>query len=411
MDLRIADSGSLDMAAPVLRELQAKEEAMPIAVEGTVAPEYEAVRDAFAANFAIEGDYRELGASLAAFHRGRCVVDLWGGFRDGARTRAWTRDTLVNVWSSTKAVTAAAVGLCVERGLVRYDDKIVSVWPEFAAAGKERVTLAHVMSHQAGLPGFAEPTTIEDQFDWDGCCGKLARQAPAWSPGSETSYHAMTYGWLAGEVVRRVSGRSIGEFVREHIARRLDASIFIGLPESEEPRVAETMAPKNMTDPASLPLPQAARMAITNPGQDPRAPNQRKWRKAEIPAANGHTDARSLALFYASLVNGGKAEAPRLLPRELIKEMTTPAAPKGRKDMFLGFVDSWGLGLALNTPGIYGPNPGAFGHSGWGGSFGCADPEAEIAIGYVPNQMGSELVGDPRTLGLCNAVLGAAARR
>lgn len=380
------------------------------AIEGFVAPGFEAARDVFTENFARDGDYREVGASLAAFHRGRCIVDLWGGHTDEAHTRKWTRETLINVWSSTKGITATAVALCVEWGLVRYGDKIASVWPEFAQTGKGEITLAQVMSHQAGLPGFVEPTTVEDQCDWDGCCAKLARQSPAWPPGTASSYHAMTYGWLAGEVVRRVSGRRFGEFVRDHIAKRLDVSLFIGLPASEEHRVAEMIAPKHMTDASTLPLPAPARMAIANPQQDPTAPNRRAWREAEIPAANAQTNAISLAKLYASLVSGGKGDAPSLLSAETVATMTSPAAPAGRQDMFLGFKDSWGLGLALNTPGIYGPNPRAFGHSGWGGSFGCADPDAEIAIGYVCNQMGPELVGDPRTQGLCNAILESARR-
>jgi len=381
-----------------------------VSIEGFVAPGFEAAREVFARNFARPGDYQELGASLAAFHRGRCVVDLWGGYAYAAGTHQWTRDTLINVWSSTKGITAVAVGLCVEWGLVRYGDNVASVWPEFADAGKGEITLAQVMSHQAGLPGFVEKTSVEDQCDWDGCCAKLARQAPAWPPGTASSYHAMTYGWLAGEVVRRVSGRRFGEFVHDHIAKRLDASLFVGLPASEEHRVAEMIAPKRMAVPDGLPLPAAARMAIANPQQDPKAPNRRAWRKAEIPAANAQTNAISLAKLYASLVSGGKGEVPKLLSPEIVAMMIAPAAPAGRQDMFLGFTDSWGLGLALNTPGIYGPNPRAFGHSGWGGSFGCADPDQEIAIGYVCNQMGPELVGDPRTQGLCNAILESAKR-
>jgi CubicO group peptidase (beta-lactamase class C family) len=379
-------------------------------IEGFVAPGFEAARDVFAGNFARDGDYQEVGASLAAFHRGRCVVDLWGGHADAARSRKWTRDTLINVWSSTKGITATAVGLCVEWGLVRYVDRVASVWPEFAESGKGDITLVQVMSHQAGLPGFVEKTTVEDQCDWESCCAKLARQAPAWPPGTASSYHAMTYGWLAGEVVRRVSGRDFGQFVHDHISRRLDASLFIGLPASEEPRVAEMIAPKRMTDARALPLPAAARMAIANPEQDPTAPNRRAWREAEIPAANGQTNAISLAKLYASLVSDGKGDVPKLLSAEIIEMMTSPQAPAGRRDMFLGFTDSWGLGFALNTSGIYGRNPRAFGHSGWGGSFGCADPDLEIAIGYVCNQMGPELVGDPRTQGLCNAILESASR-
>jgi CubicO group peptidase (beta-lactamase class C family) len=379
-------------------------------IEGTVAPGFEAAREAFAENFARQGDYQEVGASLAAFHRGRCVVDLWGGLADPARATPWTRDTLANVWSSTKGIVAVAIALCVERGLIRYEDRIANVWPEFAAGGKDTVTLAQVMSHQAGLPGFAEPTTVDDQLDWDGCCEKLARQLPQWPAGSATSYHAMTYGWLAGEVVRRITGHTIGRFIRDHVARPLDASLHVGLPENLEPQVARMIAPKRVVDTSTLPIPPAARMALENPQQDPMAPNRRQWRAAEIPAANGQANAIALARLYASLLGDAHKDLPSLLSKETVAMLRRAAAPAGRQDMFLGFIDSWGLGLAINTPGIYGPNKRAFGHSGWGGSFGCADPDAGVAIGYVCNQMGPELVGDPRTQGLCAAVIGCATR-
>jgi CubicO group peptidase (beta-lactamase class C family) len=377
---------------------------------GTVAPGFGAARDAFAENFARQGDYQEVGASFAAFHRGRCVVDLWGGHADRARTRVWTRDTLGNVWSTTKGITATAVAILVDRGAIRYEDKVASLWPEFAQNDKSGITVAQILSHQAGLPGFAEPTTVEDQCDWQSCCAKLARQAPVWEPGTATSYHAMTFGWLAGEIVRRAAKTSVGRFIREGIAKPLDADLFVGLPESADARAAEMIGPKRMVDISALPLPDAARMALVNPQQNPEAPNTRAWRAAEIPAANGQASAAGLARLYAALANGGTLDGVKLLSREAVARMTAPATSDGLQDMFLGFVDSWGMGMALNTPGIYGPNPRAFGHSGWGGSFGCADPDAGVAIGYVCNQMGPELVGDPRTAGLCKAVLDSAVR-
>ena len=379
-------------------------------ISGVVIPGFESAREAFAENFAREGDYQETGASFAAFHRGRCVVDLWGGFADSARTRTWTRDTLCNVWSATKGISATAAAILVDRGVFSYGDKVASLWPEFAENGKQDVTIAQLLSHQAGLPGFVEPTSVEDQYDWAGCCGKLARQSPVWEPGTATSYHAMTYGWLIGEIVRRAIGKSIGRFIHEEISKPLDADLYIGLPESAKSRVAETLAPKRVVDMSNLPLPAAARMALVNPQQDPSAPNTRSWRAAEIPAANGQASAIGLARMYAALANGGLLDGVKLLSREGIARMTTPATSDGRQDMFLGFVDSWGMGVALNTPGIYGRNPRAFGHSGWGGAFGCADPDANVSIGYVCNQMGPELVGDPRTAGLCKAVLDCAAR-
>jgi len=377
-------------------------------IEGFTAPRFAGVREAFAENFRRAGDYREVGAAIAVFHRGKCVVDLWGGHADAARTRPWKRDTLVNVWSATKGATATAVAALVDRKKIAYDDKVASVWPEFAQGGKADVTIAQLMSHQAGLPGFAEPTSVDDELDFDGCVAKLARQAPAWPPGTASSYHAMTFGWLAGEVIRRVCGRSPGQFIAEAVAKPLSADIFVGLPMALDHRAAETIPPISQPDMSGLDLPPAALMALANPVQDPAAPNRPGWRAAEIPAANGQASAMGLARLYAALAAGGALDGARILSPSTVARMTAPATHSGRTDMFLGFVDSWGMGVALNTPGIYGPNPRAFGHSGWGGSFGCADPDARLAIGYVCNQMGPDLVGDPRTGPLCEAALKAA---
>jgi CubicO group peptidase (beta-lactamase class C family) len=379
-------------------------------IDGTVAPGFEAARSAFAENFAREGDYQEVGASFAAFHRGRCVVDLWGGYADSKHSRSWTRDTLANVWSSTKGISAAAAAILVDRGILRYEDTVAKHWPEFAQSGKADITVAQILSHQAGLPGFVEPTSVADQCDFEGCTAKLARQKPAWQPGTATSYHAMTYGWLIGEVVRRAAGKSIGKVIADDIARPLSADLFVGLPEAEEGRVAEMIPPKRAVDMASLPLPDVARMALSNPVQDPLLPNTRAWRAAEVPAANGQASAMGLGRLYAALAAGGTLDGVTILSPATVARMTMPVTNDGRKDMLLGFVDSWGMGMAINTPGIYGPNPRAFGHSGWGGSFGCADPDAEVAIGYVCNQMGPDVVGDPRTAGLCRSVLESAAR-
>ena len=382
---------------------------MSVSIDGFVAPGFEAVRDAFAANFEKGGAVQEVGAGFCAYHHGELVADLWGGYADAARSRPWRGDTLANVWSSTKGATAAAVARLVDQGLLRYEDRVSDYWPEFSQSDKSGTTIEQVMSHQAGLPGFAEPTTTADLFDWEGCVEKLARQAPSWTPGDATSYHAITYGYLAGEIIRRIDGRSPGVYLRDEIFGPLRCDFHVGLPQEHEGRVAVMVPP--VKSPPSAKLPPQAIMAVVNPHLDPAAPNARDWRAAEIPAANGQASARGLARLYAVLAQGGTIDGVSILSPEGVKRMTTPAvAPAGRQDLFLGFVDSWAMGVILNRPKVYGPNANAFGHSGWGGSFGCADPDANVAMGYVCNQMATDLVGDPRTAGLCRAVLEGAGK-
>jgi CubicO group peptidase (beta-lactamase class C family) len=350
----------------------------------------------------------EVGAAFAAFHRGRCVVDLWGGSADGA-DRPWTSQTLANVWSTTKGATAMAVARLVDERAITWEDPVSRVWPQFGAAGKAEVTIAQVMSHQAGLPGFVEPTSPEDQYDWEGCCAKLARQAPAWAPGTATSYHAMTFGWLAGEIVRRASGRSLGTFLRDVLTGPLEADVHVGLPEALEPRVARMFGPR-VAPPAFAPPPPAG-MALQNPAQSPEQPNTRAWRAAEIPAGNGQASAMGLARLYAPMSLGGTWDGVKVISGRVLDEMTRPATTGGRVDMLMGLTDSWGMGMVLNPLQAYGPGPRAFGHSGWGGSFACADPDLGLSMGYVCNQMGTELFADPRAVGLNRATTACAAAR
>ena len=374
-------------------------------VQGHVSPGLEAVRDAFAGNFERTGDYAEVGAALCVYRHGEKIVDLWGGFADAARTRPWTADTLVNVWSTTKAAAAVAVARLVDRGLIAYDQPVAEVWPEFAAAGKGAITIAQVVSHQAGLPGFVEPTTLDDFYDWDRVTARLAAQAPVFEPGTLNSYHAATYGFLAGEIVRRVSGQSLGSLLREEVTGPLGADLFIGLPASEEGRVAELLPADH---PAEVPLdrlPLPVRLGLSNPEQDPARCNTRAWRAAELPALNGQASARGVARFCAALAEGGTLDGVQVLSPAVLAAMTAIVAD--REDLLLGFNPQWGMGVAHNLIGIYGPNPRTFGHSGWGGSFGCADPDAHVAIGYVLNHMGPELVGDPRGKGLADEVFAA----
>jgi CubicO group peptidase (beta-lactamase class C family) len=376
------------------------------AVAGTVAPGFEPVRERFAANFRRNDPCREVGAALAVFLGERCIVDLWSGHMDASRTQPWRKDTLLNVYSTTKGIAAVCVATLVERGVLSYDDTVASVWPEFAHNGKQAITIAQVLSHQAGLPAFDEPTTLQDLYDWHGRCAALARQKPRWVPGEKTAYHPITYGYLAGEIVRRASGRrSIGEFVQQEIATPLAADFFIGLDPALHRRAAETLAPKNLIDPSALPSIEETRGSVTNPLLHPLAANTAAWRQAELPALNGHASAEGIARIYAMLANGGAFAGRRLLSSATIDRMMRVLSK--RMDLTLGMEASWAAGVVLNdTTTFFGPNPRTYGHSGWGGSFGCADPERRLAIGYVCNQMVPDLVGDVRARELCAAIYG-----
>lgn len=372
---------------------------MSVEIGGRVAPGLERLVEAFAANFTRGDDYEEVGAALVVMREGERVVDLWAGSADAARTRPWTPETLVNVWSTTKGAAALCVAWAVGRGFLAYDQPVAELWPEFAAAGKGAITVAEAMSHQAGLPGWAETTTLDDLEDWSLVCGRLAAQAPVFAPGTANSYHAATYGFLAGEILRRATGRTLGRILAEELVGGAD--FFIGLPRAEDARVAELLAPRSPVDLSAMPLTEPARMALFNPEQDPGRPNRASFRRAEMPALNGQASARGVCAVYDLIAMGGKGR----VAAGAIDRMCAIAAD--RDDLMLGFNPQWGMGVAHNLIGVYGPNPATVGHSGWGGSFGCADRDRRLSIGYVCNQMGSELVGDPRGAGLAAAVYDA----
>lgn len=371
-------------------------------VHGTVAPGFERVREAFAANFTRGDDYEEVGAALAVFRAGKPVVGLWGGNADAARTRPWRQDTLVNVYSTSKGITALAVALLVQDGRLRYDDPVVKHWPEFGAAGKDTISVAQLLSHEGGLPGFAEPTSPDDLYDWAARTAALARQAPMWAPGAKTSYHAMTWGFLAGELARRAGGMTVGRLIAQRLAEPLGADVYMGLPESLEPRVAQMLRPRNPPDLSGIPFPPEALAALVNPQLDGEVCNARAWRAAELPAVNVQASAQGIARIYGAVANGSALDGTALFAPATIRDMTQ--IQRGQTDLLLGFTDNWAMGLCFNQQGMLGPSPATFGHGGWGGSIGCANLEAGVGIGYVCNQMGAQLVGDPRATGLCQAI-------
>lgn len=370
-----------------------------VAPSGYVAPGYERVRDAFQENFTRPDGEADIGAGLTVYRHGEIIVDLVGGFRDAAKTMPWTHDTVANIWSSTKGVTAIAFARLVDRGLVRYEDRVAAYWPEFAAAGKERITVGELVSHQAGLNGFRTPTTVEDFGDWDLVTGRLAEQAPFWPPGEDTSYHAMTYGFLVGEVARRITGLEPRALIEREVAAPLSADIQIGLRTSDVGRVADLVPFDNAgTPPAPDPL---AAPAMTNPIVRQDWANRASWRAAQVPAANGHASAQGLARLYGAVSNGGSLNGALYLNPSTIDALRSPRST--RRDHFLG-ERTWGAGVSLNMSGAWGPDPATFGHTGWGGSFGCANIERGIGIGYVMNRMGAQIALDPRAVRLCTAI-------
>lgn len=370
-------------------------------IQGVCPPRFAAVREAFAANFK-SGE--ELGARFALAEEGEIVLDLRAGFADRARTKPFAADTLTPVFSTTKALAGLLIARLVDEGRLDYDQPVADVWPEFAQAGKAAATVAQALSHQCGLPGFLEPMDPALWFDWDAICAKLAAMAPMWPVGSACGYHPITFGYIAGEVFRRVDGRSMGAALREDFAEPFGLDLWIGLPDSEHGRVAEMQRPNAMPDFGRAN--DARRAAFGTPWAAPGGRGGADWRRAEIPSANGHATAPALARIMSVPACGGELDgASLLLPT------TIEAAAQERingEDLVLPNWMSWGAGFMRNEGRwMYGPGGRTFGHSGWGGSCAFADPERRIAGAYVMNRQSTALTGDERAQRLIRAVYAA----
>lgn len=358
-------------------------------VSGTCDERFQGVREAFEANF---DQGLDVGASVAVFVDGEPVVDLWGGHRDEARTEPWERDTVVNVWSTTKTMTALCALMLADAGELALDAPVVRVWPEFGAAGKQEIAVRHLMSHTSGLAGWTEPITVDDLYDWEKVTALLAAQEPWWEPGTASGYHALTQGYLVGEVVRRVTGQSVGRFFAEQVAGPLGADFFIGTPPEVDPRVAPVIGPKTLP-----PLdPEVASLAIrtfTNPLLTAETSATIPWRRAEIPAAGGHGNARSIAGVLSVLACGGEARGVRLLSSAGVERIFEEQS--NGVDLVLGVPIRFGMGFGLSgelMPG--GPRTCFWG--GWGGSLVVIDLDTRSCIAYAMNRMESGLVGDTR---------------
>jgi len=356
-------------------------------ISGAVSPGFEPVRAAFAENFTRRG---EVGAALNVTVGGATVVDLWGGAADAAQTRPWTPGTIVNVWSTTKGWLALAMHLLADQGRLDFDAPVARYWPEFAQKGKEGVLVRHILTHTAGLPAPSMKLPQAALFDWDRMANSLEQSELFWKPGAQCGYHAATFGWLNGEVLRRITGLSVGQFIRAQIAGPLKADVYVGLQAAEQERAAEIVPPGRLFYLMfQLGLAAKGRMALaafTNPYRPPSLANTRRWRAAEIPSSNGHASARGLARLYTLLALGGELDGVRLLSGPSVALAGQPQVCT--KDVITGMPVRRTLGYMLPVGEPADPRPPtAFGHPGMGGSIGYADPSRRLAAGYVMNRM------------------------
>ena len=379
-----------------------------IEIHGHCDPHFSSVKEAFADNFRNGGD---LGASFAATIDGKFVIDIWAGYADAARTRPWQRNTLACLYSTTKTMTALCALILVDRGQLDLDAPVARYWPEFAQAGKEDIPVKFLLSHQSGLAGFDEQIPVEALFDWERIVGLLAAQNPWWPPGTQSGYHAITQGYLVGEVIRRITNQTVGTFFREEIANPLQADCHIGLAQKHDSRVAE-MIPPSMWQPGdphyvrSPTLPEMSWKAMyplvdqTNPIVVSRS---RAWRAAEIPSGNGYGNAHSIARM-ASALACGEVDGTRLF--------TLPTIEKAFQeqcygiDFILGLPVRWALGFMLVSKEMpVGPHPRTLCMGGGGGSAVVIDLDARLSLAYVMNNcLGSAIEGDDRALSLSRAV-------
>jgi CubicO group peptidase (beta-lactamase class C family) len=338
---------------------------------------------------------------------GEPVVDLWAGTRDAEGTLPWEEDTIVNVYSTTKTMAALTVLLLADRGAFALEDRVAKLWPGFEVEGKREVTIAHLLSHSAGLPGLDVPVSKDDLYDHERICSLLAAQAPWWKPGSASGYHAITQGYLLGEVVRRATGETLGTVFRKEIAEPLGADFHIGTPAECDPRIGDLIPPADsLAGATGAAADSIAARAFANPATDALQSREIGWRRAEIPAAGGHGNARSVARAQALLACGGELDGKRLMSEAGCRRALE--AQTDGLDLVLGMPVRFGMGYGLGGEAMPLPPGGCF-WGGWGGSLILVDQDARTTWAFVMNRMVSTLMGDPRTLGLGMAVATALA--
>jgi CubicO group peptidase (beta-lactamase class C family) len=385
-----------------------------VTVNGSCFPDFARVRDAFETNFR---DRNEVGAAIAVWVDGELAVDLWGGNADAVGKRRWRHDTLASIFSGSKALTSTCVHLLADRGELDLNDPVADYWPEFAQAGKQDITLATVMGHRSGVIGPRTRLTPEETLDWDVVCDRIAKAEPWWQPGTAQGYHMVSFGFILGEIVRRVTGRTLGEYLRKEIAEPLGIDVHIGLPAAEHHRCADMVNKPHIRDvlatgsapgdPTTLEEHPLAAFSIAMgfiPDDELGSSDITAWRTAEFPATNAHVSARGLATFYNALAQG------KLLTHEHMEKCRISQGGFDT-DFVLGprVADhGWGLGYMLNQRGMNGPNTKIFGHGGSGGSFGFVDLEHRVGYAYVMNNFdATKCNADPRSVALSNEVYSA----
>ena len=363
-----------------------------VQVHGYFDPKFTATVAQFASHFT-KGE--DVGASFALSRDGEMVVDIWAGYLDEGQQQPWQEDTIVNVYSSTKTVSFLCALVLADRGLLDFDAPVARYWPEFAQNGKEGVLVWHIMDHAAGLSGIDEPLTAEDVYDWEKVTDALAAQAPWWEPGTATAYHALTQGFLIGEVIRRITCKTFGEFLRDEVAGPLGADFYVGVPESEFHRIGDLIVPEGVSLGQGAAPDSIAARTFANPPANAKDSWTDAWRKAEIPAANGHGNARSLVRLQTPLACGGSAWGVDLMSEKTARMIMEPRIEG--TDMALGVPMTFGLGFGLNRGPIpLSPNLNTCFWGGWGGSSVVIDQDARVAMSYVMNRMFPGLLGDLR---------------
>lgn len=372
-----------------------------VKANGTVEDRFAPVKAAFESNF---DGVQENGAAFCMTIEGKPVVDIWAGFADEAQTRPWEKDTIVNVYSTTKTMTALTALLLADKGALDFTAPVAKYWPEFAANGKAGVTVAHLMSHSAGLSGWKVPLVREDLYDWEKATSLLAAQAPYWEPGSAPGYHAMTQGYLVGEVIRRVAGQTVGTVFRKEIAEPLGADFHIGLPSTEDHRVADLTPPPPGAGIGQGTADELVANMSNNPPINPLDTRSRAWRGAEIPAAGGTGNARSVAMVQSLMSNGGWGNGKQILSEAGVRK-ALELQIEGT-DKILGIPVRYGMGFGLGGGSVPFPNPNTVYWGGYGGSLVVSDMDARATYAYAMNKMAATTTGDMRAFMILMAAWG-----